>query len=302
MTFKEVYAAWKAEKKTSIRPSSFSTYVILMEKHVLPLIADKGPITESDVTAVRGAVLASGTSERTAHDAVNVLMSILRYAGQQGWWPAPTWTISHAAKKDREEFRLLSVREQQALMDHIRGDLSPANIGLFLALTAGVTIGELSNLTWQDIDYKLGVLHVRGIVARYYRIEDDVKVWSSTRDSGSSNRSVPLAASQVAFLKADTAEHFPELFIMSNSSTPMDARMIRRYFQDTCKKVGLKGGQFGDLRHSFAVRFLEAGGDYTTLSAILGVGNLSRLASLYEKHIKRDPRKDMDATMVGILG
>ena len=83
MTFKEVYAAWKAEKKTSIRPSSFSTYVILMEKHVLPLIANKGPITESDVTVVREAVLASGTSERTAHDAVNVLMSILRYAGQQ---------------------------------------------------------------------------------------------------------------------------------------------------------------------------------------------------------------------------
>ena len=302
MTFKEVYAAWKAEKKTSIRPSSFSTYVILMEKHVLPLIADKGPITESDVTAVREAVLASGTSERTAHDAVNVLMSILRYAGQQGWWPAPTWTISHAAKKDREEFRLLSVREQRALMDHFRGDLSPANIGLFLALTAGVTIGELSNLTWQDIDYRRKVLHVRGIVARYYRIEDDVKVWSSTRDSGASNRMVPLAASQVAFLKADRAEHFPELFIMSNSSTPMDARVIRRYFQDTCKKVGLKGVQFGDLRHSFAVRFLEAGGDYTTLSAILGVGNLSRLAALYEKHIKRDPRKDIEATMVGILG
>ena len=302
MTFKEVYAAWKAEKKTSIRPSSFSTYVILMEKHVLPLIADKEPITEEDVNAVREAVLESGVSERTAHDAVNVLMSILRYAGQKKWWPMPTWTVSHEAKKESEDFRLLSVEEQRAILDYIGNNRTPMNIGIYLALTTGVTVGELSNLTWQDMDLDARALHVRGLIARYYKIEEDVKVWSTDRDSGSSSRDIPLSEAHIAFLKGEEGNHLPELFIMSNDSRPTDARVIRRAVSSIYAALGIKGVQYKDLRHSFAVRFLEVGGNYTTLAAVLGVGNISRLAALYEKHIERNPRREMDSMMERMLG
>ena len=35
MTLTEVYNNWKAEKSKTIKPTSFSTYVLLMEKPVL---------------------------------------------------------------------------------------------------------------------------------------------------------------------------------------------------------------------------------------------------------------------------
>lgn len=164
----------------------------------------------------------------------------------------------------------------------------------------GDSVGELSNLTWQDIDLDARALHVRGLIARYYKIEEDVKVWPTDRDAGSSSRDIPLSEAHIAFLKGEEGNHLPELFIMSNDSRPTDARVIRRAVSSICSALGIKGVQYKDLRHSFAVRFLEAGGDYTTLAAVLGVGNISRLAALYEKHLKRDVRKEINAMMDSI--
>ena len=301
MTFQEVYEAWKADKQKTLRPATFSTYVFLVEKHILPQIADKGPIGKEDIDALREAIPATGVSEKTAYDAIKVLRGILRFASEEFQWPMPIGPISGKSVMKKPEFRLLSSEEQNAILDHIRVNRTPRNIGFYLALTTGVTVGELANLTWQDIDARSRVLHVRGIVSRYYKIDGDVRKWALERDNESSRRDIPLSDAQADFLAEEEGRHLKELFIMSNSTNPADARVIREAFKTLCKKLGLKGVQFKDARHSFAIRFLEAGGDYATLAGILGIGNVTKMVELYEPYLERNPRAQMNAMMNWML-
>ena len=51
MTFHDLYTAWDTEKRQTLKPTSYSTYAILLEKHILPRLGEKEAITEEDVDA-----------------------------------------------------------------------------------------------------------------------------------------------------------------------------------------------------------------------------------------------------------
>ena len=51
MTFIDLYAVWEAEKRNTLRPMSYSTYAVLLERFILPRLGDKEAITEEDVDA-----------------------------------------------------------------------------------------------------------------------------------------------------------------------------------------------------------------------------------------------------------
>ena len=50
-TFKEVSDLWKRDKKQYVKESSYSTYVLLLNKHLLPAFGDSTEVTESEVQA-----------------------------------------------------------------------------------------------------------------------------------------------------------------------------------------------------------------------------------------------------------
>lgn len=303
MTLADVYSAWRAEKQKSLRATSYSTYVLLVEKHIMPLIADKGPLTKEDVVMVRDKALKNGASERTAHDCAGILMGIIRFAAKKGWWPQPTWEMEKPSAPQKAEFRLLTKEEQRAIIEQIGKDCSARNIGIYLALTTGISMGELCNLTWQDIDFKAQALHVRGLIRRFYQMADEgeSRTWSKSRDTDASVRDIPLAPEQLEFLKEEEGRHRPEMFIMSNDIKPTDPKVIRAHFKSLCNKADIKGVQFKDLRYTFAVRCIEAGCNYSTLALLLGNGNIARLAELYDKYIKKEPRKCMGSMMSSLL-
>ena len=51
MTFIDLYAVWEAEKRNTLRPMSYSTYAVLLERFILPRLGDNEAITEEDVDA-----------------------------------------------------------------------------------------------------------------------------------------------------------------------------------------------------------------------------------------------------------
>lgn len=304
MTLTEVYTHWKAEKSKTIKPTSFSTYVLLMEKHVLPQLGGKETLTQEEVEVFQEKLMASGASEKTAFDCAHLLMGILRYAAPKGWWTMPTWKISREASKSKSEFRLLTKEEQRDIINHIRTDRSPRNIGTYIALTTGLSIGELCNLTWQDIDLKAKVLHIRGIISRYYEIDEESnsRTWSMKQDSEYSSRDFPLSKAQMEFLREEEGRHRPELFLMSNDTKPIDARVVRLHVRNLCKLLEIKGVEYKDLRHSFAIRCLEIGCDYVTLARLMGSANINRMIDTYDKYIRRNPRQLVNLTVDSILG
>ena len=51
MNFIDLYAVWEAEKRNTLRPMSYSTYAVLLERFILPRLGDNESITEKDVDA-----------------------------------------------------------------------------------------------------------------------------------------------------------------------------------------------------------------------------------------------------------
>lgn len=299
MKLQEVYKLWIAEKAKTLRPVSLSTYMLVAEKQILPVLGKKEIITPEDVRAMQEAARANGLGEKSVYDCVNMLRGMLTFAARRGLGPMPSWSASKQDVTKQEEINPLSVEEQKKVIQYIAENRTPKGIGLYLALTTGITVGELCSLTWQDIDIKAKVLHVRGIVSRYYAVDIDTneRSWAYSQESSTSGRIIPLSSDQIGFLKDEVTDHLPELFVTSNSAVPTDARVLRAYLKGVFKILSIKGHQFKDLRHGFAVRCLESGCDIVTLAALLGTNSLKHIMDTYSPYVHSTPRRSMEAMM-----
>ena len=299
MTLTELYTAWDAEKKRTLKQTSYSTYTVLLEKHILPRLGEKEAITGEEVEAFRQELLAAGISPKTTADCVGLLANICRYGAKQGLWPMPTWSTNRKAGNKKPEMRPLSVEEQKRLIAHIRKEPTPRNIAVYLALTTGVSSGELSTLRWQDINLNARVLHVRGMLLSYYDFDPDTqsKRWVASQDSATQARHIPLASAQITLLKAEVSKHLPENYIFSNSDKPVDVRMVRKYVAGLMRGLGIKDRQYRDLRNTFAIQCIETGCDVFTLTTLLGGSSIYHNVDQYGSFFKKEPRPAMERLM-----
>ena len=299
MTFSEIYALWKEEKARTLKKASYSTYVLTVDSYILPMLADKEDITEEDKDAVFEHILSQGLKPLTAQAAAGILCNILRYGASMGLCEYPTWTANKGKRRASKEVHVLSTEQQAAIIDFIDKDRTPGNIIIYLALTTGISVGELRALCWQDIDFKARKLHIRNRASYFYEIDatEGGRKWNSTHMEESQPRDIPLSKQQLEFLRPEKDIHLPELYVASNSATPMDARVIRNRVNSIFKQLGIKGFQFKALRHSFAVRCLEEGCDIVTLGALLGTASYEVLAARYAPYIKPQPAKFMELAM-----
>jgi hypothetical protein len=60
------------------------------------------------------------------------------------------------------------------------------------------------------------------------------------------------------------------LYLFMNPQTGKPFTLVRRSFLTACKKAGIQGLRFHDLRHTFATRLIQRGVDIETVRALLG--------------------------------
>ena len=88
------------------------------------------------------------------------MKSVFRYA-------ARTYHISNPMdgmimpKKQKSEIRLLTIKEEEQLMQMINKNQNLTTLGIALAKMTGLRIGELCALRWKDIDLEKRILTVR---------------------------------------------------------------------------------------------------------------------------------------------
>ena len=282
MTFSTLYTTWLAEKNSTAKATSLSTYSILAEKHILPVLGEKEEIGLEDVSAMMDSIQGKGLSRKTALLCSNVVKSVLKYAARKGWCAMPDWTVSTRNASQARREAVLSEKEHRKLLAYLVADRTPRNIGLFLAATTGITRSELCHLRWQDIDFDNRLLHV------------------VDPDNGSILRSIPLTDVQLDFLLPERGMHRPDIYVNSNGDTPSTADALRWYSGVVFNELGLGEHQFKDLRESFAIRCLESGCDLVGLAALLGRIDYTNLVKAYGKYLRRNPRQDMERMMKGL--
>jgi integrase/recombinase XerD len=193
----------------------------------------------------------AGVMDATIRRDLAFLSSLCAMAVRWGWLGTNPVTAlnKRALKASRPRTRFLTPAELDQLLTATAEHIRPA---IILALETGLRKEELFSLTLSGIDF----------TRREIRL-DHTK-------SGLPRR-VPLSDKAIATIKVLLGQpqrpSTPYLFAKADGSRFVD---MKNGFVAACKRAGLTGFRWHDLRHTFASWFVQGGGDLYHLSRILG--------------------------------
>ena len=305
--FSSVAAQWLADKKNYVRRSTFATYSLLLWRHIVPALGDRKVIREEDVQAFVNRKLAIGMSHKTVKDMLVVLKMIIRHGEKHGLLPPCNMDIRFPTPRTKHSIDVLSLANQRLLLSHVRENVSPMNLGIYICLTGGLRIGEVCALQWADIDTRAGVIRVSKTLQRIYitgggalGADSHAELILGPPKTPTSIREIPMTRDLLALIRPLKKDAKPEHYVLTNSPKPIEPRSYRTYFNRLEKQLGLPQMRFHGLRHSFATRCIESKCDYKTVSVLLGHSNISTTLNLYV-HPGMDQKRQCINTMDRLL-
>lgn len=280
----EVIDLWKTDKKNYVKKSTFSAYVLLIENHLLPTFGDKHEIPEADVQHFVLQKLASGLSQKTIKDILIVLKMVLKFGAKNKWITYEPFEIQYPTVRESPQIEVLTKTDQKRIMNYIQEHFTFRNLGVYICLSAGMRIGEVCALTWEDIDTDNGIISVNRTIQRIYVIENGTRRTELILDSPKTKhsiREIPISKDLLRILKPFKKIVNPSFFVLTNDVKPTEPRTYRSYYKNLMKELKMPELKFHGLRHSFATRCIESNCDYKTVSVLLGHSNISTTLNLY---------------------
>lgn len=268
-SYGEWFRYWmETEIRPRVKESTWQCYRRLAENHLLKSIGhrDIDQITAQDVRQLINELRMRGLSPASIRSIVRLLSSSMREALEEGIIRQnPCWKL----KLEREtaaEPRVLSAAEQKIVCE---AALCQQSLEVLLGLYAGLRVGEVCGLRWEDIDWRQGTIRVRRTVQRIACQKGARKtaLVVGTPKSTASSRTIALPEFILALLRP---YRNCEGFIFGSAQRPADPRTLQKRCTRLMKKAGVHGVHFHTLRHSFATRLFELGIDIKTVSELLG--------------------------------
>lgn len=214
-------------------------------------------VTRDELDAFLKKLTGDNYTPKSISRKINSIKTFFRFLKASGIVTSdPAIEIAHP-KYEVKPPRILSKIEYRALRDTCRGDVRIYAI-VELFLQTGIRIGELANLTLDDL--KPTEIHIAA-------------------QEGHAERMVPLnKAAKEALDKyiEQRATNAPNksLFI-TKTGRPLLIRNIRTAIDRYFRIAGIEGAKVNDLRHTFIAHHLMAGTAITTLSKLVGHKRLS---------------------------
>lgn len=283
-TFEEVAGMWLAEKKHFVKKSTYAAYSLTVVKHLVPEFGRMTDIKEEDVQQFVLCKLEGGLSHKTVKDMLVVLKMVLKYGVKNSHWAHRQIDVRFPTERQKKELEVLTLGNQQQIMKYLRENFSFMNLGIYICLCSGLRIGEVCALKWEDIDLKAGLIRVSKTIQRVYIISDNksyTEVVIDTAKTANSIRSIPIAKDLRDILRPLKKLVGNSSYVLTNTSTPMEPRTYRNYYNRLLRNLGMPKLKFHGLRHSFATRCIESKCDYKTLSVLLGHSKISTTLDLY---------------------
>lgn len=217
-----------------------------------------------------------------------------------------------APKLPREEARFLNDEEAQTFLSNLMQEPDiRVKTALTLGLFTGMRRGELCGLSWNDIDFKGKVIHVRK-ASQYIPgqgvIEVPTKNRSSTRDITVSPFVISLLTEYRSWwlerrlMQGNLWKGEKERLFIQEDGSPIFPGTINFWLKKFTERNGLPKINPHALRHTFITLQITAGVDIRTLQARSGHAQASTLLNVYSHSIRSAQERAAQAMDEVLLG
>lgn len=267
--FGEILNNWRDDIKNRVKESTLANYEMKLNKHIFPRFAgvpyDK--ITAEDLNGFIDKKIDEKLSAKYVADIVLIVKSAAKFAQRRYGYANRIACVTVPKAHIKPTPKMLNRDDLSRLKKELLSEPTSSNVGVLLAATTGIRIGELCALKWQDIDLEKSILTVRHTAQRIMTGSGTRLITTSPKSAGSL-REIPLPDFILPILKNLKANH--TAYLLSGNEKITEPRTMQYRFKSLLKKAGLTYVNFHSLRHAFATSCIELGIDVKTLSEILG--------------------------------
>ena len=290
-TFREAASLWLKDSQLSLKGASVYRYENLLNTHILPAFGNQriDQITGTDINAFLATKLMSGRvdgkgglSPTYVRSIMLVMKAVLSYAAENRMC-VPLQSKISKPQPIAKDLPVLTQNEQKLLVNMCMTQIDETKVCVLLSLYAGLRIGEVCALEWEDLDLENRLIHVRktvsrvsgtgGNMARSTLVIAQPKTIASFRD-------IPICSWLVPVLK-QVHDMQRSSFVASSRAGYVSPRTFDYRYHKLLKMAGIQMINYHALRHTFATRCIEAGVDVKTLSELLGHTDASITLNTY---------------------
>ena len=297
MTIKYLGEQWLADKRMTVKPSTYNNYKRLLIDHIFADIGDK-KYTALDKQYINDYILSlmdsgrkdgkGGLSVSMTRDIIKALRAIAKFAQLEYGLKNICDGIT-VPKIKKAESKTLTDNERKRLEKYLLSNQNLTNICILLCLYTGLRIGELCGLQWKDIDFRRGCLTVCKTVQRISLGNGKTVISIDTPKTDSSARVVYIPLFIIEMLKKFRQK--PDIFVLSNRATPTEPRTLQHKFKRTLAVCKISDISFHALRHTYATMCVEKQFDIKTLSELLGHSDVKITLNTYVHSSEKLKRK-----------
>ena len=250
LTMDDLFSEWHRSILHRVKESTAANYTMKANKHILPAFGDLpvSNITSDRIYAFISEKQQAGLSNRYISDIVILMKTIFKYAVR-------TYRIANPLdgivlpKKKRPEIQLLDEVEQRTLQQYIGKHQNRSTLGVAIALTGGLRIGEICPLQWRDVDLEKRIFTVTKTMQRIQCADGDKKTKLIITDpkSESSRRQIPIPDCMMSFLLKFKGK--PNEYVLTGTDKPIEPRAMQYRFRTILKNAKLPSVHFHALRH-----------------------------------------------------
>lgn len=225
-------------------------------------------ISPIEIEKFKLAKLSDGLSKSTINRYLAILKRMFNIAIDWGYAKEnPVKRVKFYTEKDNLKERILTEEEEDRLLEASSEHLRTI---LVVALNTGMRRGEILNLKWSQIDLQ----------AREIKVE---------KTKSGKPRIVDINSFLLDVLTKLKNEHKDGQYVFLNPKTGKPYKKLQTSFNGACRRAGIKGLRFHDLRLTFASRLIMRGVDLIRVKELLGHSSV-KMTERYT-HSNREGRK-----------
>jgi integrase len=231
--------------------------------------------------------LNQGTSPRTTRLIHSVLHAALNQALKLG---VVVRNVSDAASLPKIPYKeMMTLDDYEVRLLLKVAEETRLQVLIWVAVTTGMRMGEITGLKWGDLDWKSSNIHIQRQVQRR---KGEGLVFCSPK-SCSGIRLIKLGRTTVEKLKEHRNNQHNErmragekwqdfnLIFSTPIGTPLDNSNVNKVYKKCLKKAGLPNIRFHDLRHTAATLMLQEGINPKVVQERLGHADISLTLNTY---------------------